>query len=225
MVGGLIIYDFDGVIAESEELANGVLAEMVSQLGVPTTLEDSYRLYMGKRLGVVIAAVQSAVGRELPHSFASDLQARTLDRLGRELRPVTGALPFIRAFDRVPRCIASSSSSDRLEVCLDALQLRSAFAGRVFSASVVSRGKPFPDIFLHAAEQIGAAPRACIVIEDSPAGVEAAVAAGMTAIGLLAASHIQAGHEARLRAAGVHHVAASFAELEPIVRKLLADMA
>lgn len=225
MGGGLIIYDFDGVIAESEVLANGVLAEMVTQLGVPTTLEDSYRLYMGKRFGDVIAAVEGAVGRELPQTFAVDFQARTLERLGRELRPVPGALEFMRLFDAVPRCIASSSSPDRLEVCLDALGLRAAFAGCVFSASSVARGKPFPDIFLHAAAKMGVDPGHCIVIEDSPSGVEAAVAAGMTAIGLLAACHIQPGHGERLRAAGASHVVETFEEAEPTVSKLLADMA
>lgn len=221
----LIIYDFDGVIAESEAIANGVLAEMVTQLGVPTTLDESYRLYMGKRFDDVIAAVQTAVGRELPETFPSDFQSRTLDRLGRELQPVSGALDFIRAFDAVPRCIASSSSPDRLAVCLTALDLTEAFAGRVFSASAVPRGKPFPDIFLHAAEQMRVEPARCLVIEDSASGVEAALTAGMTAVGLLAASHIQPGHGERLRTAGAHHVAETFGELQPIVRKLLADMA
>lgn len=221
----LIIYDFDGVIAESEVLANGVLAEMVTQLGVPTTLEDSYRLYMGKRFGDVMSAVQTAAGRELPATFPTDFQARTLDRLGRELQPVHGALEFICAFEDVPRCIASSSSPDRLAVCLAALDLTEAFAGRVFSASAVPRGKPFPDIFLHAAEHMGVEPERCLVIEDSPSGVEAAVAAGMTAVGLLAASHIQPGTEQRLRAAGARHVAKTFGEAEPIVLRWLAELA
>jgi HAD superfamily hydrolase (TIGR01509 family) len=223
-MGGLIVYDFDGVIAESEVLANSVLAEMVTQLGVPTTLEDSYRLYMGKRLQDVMAAVEQSLGRALPDTFPAQFQARTLYRLRRELQPVGGAIPFIRAFDGVARCIASSSSPDRLAVCLATLGLEADFSERVFSAAVVARGKPFPDIFLYAAKRMGAVPAACIVIEDSACGIEAA-AAGMTPIGLLAASHIQPGHGEKLRAAGAQHVAATFAEALPIVRKLLADMA
>jgi beta-phosphoglucomutase-like phosphatase (HAD superfamily) len=89
-LGGLIIYDFDGVIADSEVLANDVLAEIVTELGVPTTLMDSYRLYMGKRFGEVVAAVERSVGRKLPLTFASEYQARTLGRFRQELRLVDG---------------------------------------------------------------------------------------------------------------------------------------
>jgi HAD superfamily hydrolase (TIGR01549 family) len=217
----LIIYDFDGVIAESEVLANTVLAEIVSELGVPTTLEDSYRLYMGKRFADVIAAVESSVGRQLPPSFPADFQARTLDRFRRELTFVEGAPVYIDAFAHVPRCIASSSSPDRLALCLEVLRLESPFGGNVFSASHVARGKPYPDIFLHAAREMGVAPAKCIVIEDSASGVEAARAAGMAAVGLLAARHIQPGHRDRLLAAGALHVAETFKEAEEITWRLL----
>jgi HAD superfamily hydrolase (TIGR01509 family) len=206
-VDRLIIYDFDGVIAESEVLANTVLAEIVSELGVPTTLEDAYRLYMGKRFADVIAAVEASVGRALPPTFAAEYQARTLDRFRRELTFVAGAAEFIDAFAHVPRCIASSSSPDRLALCLEVLRLESTFGSNVFSASHVARGKPFPDIFLHAAARMGVVPSKCIVIEDSASGVEATTAAGMTAIGLLAAKHIQRGHRDCLMAAGAVHVA------------------
>jgi beta-phosphoglucomutase-like phosphatase (HAD superfamily) len=95
------------------------------------------------------------------------------------------------------------------------------FEGRVFSASNVERGKPHPDIFLHAAEQLGIAPGDCIVIEDSVGGVTAGRAAGATVIGLTAASHIQPGHDARLKQAGADHAVASFAELDRAIRPLL----
>lgn len=224
-MGALIIYDFDGVIADSEVLANTVLAEIVTELGVPTTLENSYRLYMGKRFVDVIAAVESSVGRPLPSSFASDYQARTLERFRRDLRFVDGARDYIDAFAHLPRCIASSSSPDRLALCLEVLDLRAAFSTHVFSASAVPRGKPDPDIFFHAAKQMGRAPADCIVIEDSVSGVTAGVAAGMTVIGLLAAKHIQAGHRERLASAGAHHVAGTFKEAEIITRRLLAARA
>jgi HAD superfamily hydrolase (TIGR01509 family) len=219
----LIIFDFDGVIAESEVLANTVLAELVTGLGVPTTLEDSYRLYMGKRFADVIAAVELAVGRPLPPGFPDHYQARTLERFRKELRVVEGARDYIDAFAHIPRCIASSSSPDRLALCLDVLDLRKVFGDCVFSASAVARGKPHPDIFLHAAGRMGAEPAGCIVIEDSASGVEAGVAAGMTVIGLLAASHIQAGHGERLRSAGARFVASTFEEAQAITRQLLAD--
>ena len=215
-----LIFDFDGVIADSEVLANLVLAEIVTALGIATTLEDSYRLFMGKRFPDVIAAIQKAVGRELPETFPADYQSRTLARLRKELRPVQGARAYIDAFAHLQRCIASSSSPDRLALCLDVLGLEQVFAGNVFSASQVARGKPHPDIFLHAAQAMDADPARAIVLEDSVSGVQAGVAAGMTVIGVLAGSHIQKGHHDELRAAGAHHVAATFAEAEIITRAL-----
>ena len=217
----LLIFDFDGVLADSELLANTVLADAISELGVPTTADDSLRLYMGKRFHEIIAAVESVVGRKLPADFPNAFQQRTLARFREELRLVDGARAYIEAFATIPRCIASSSSPDRLSVCLDLLDLTDLFGAHVFSASQVARGKPHPDIFLYAAEQMRTDPREALVIEDSIGGVEAAVSAGMTVIGLLAASHIRDGHAARLRAAGAHYVAQTFAEAERITRTLV----
>lgn len=221
-MGRAIIFDFDGVIADSEVLSNTVLAEIVSELGVPTTLEDSYRDYMGKRFHDVIAAIEKTVGRALPPSFGEEYQGRTLQRFRQELAPIAGAREFIDKFIDVPRCIASSSSPDRLAVCLDVLDMTGLFEGRVFSASKVARGKPHPDIFLHAAAQIGVPSSDCIIIEDSASGVIAGQAAGSIVIGLLAAGHIRDGHAATLKEAGAHHLAADYVELERIVGELLA---
>jgi HAD superfamily hydrolase (TIGR01509 family) len=217
-----IIFDFDGVIADSEVLSNTVLAEVVTELGVPTSVEDAYRDYMGKRFSDVIAAIEKAVGRTLPPSFIAQYQKRTLERFRQELAPIAGAREFIAKFANLPRCIASSSSPDRLAVCLEVLGMTALFEGRVFSASNVARGKPYPDIFLHAAAQIRMKPSDCIVIEDSAGGVMAGRAAGATVIGLLAAGHISDGHAAKLKEAGAHHVAADYLEVERIVRDLLA---
>lgn len=217
----LIVFDFDGVLADSELPANAVLAEMISELGVPTTTEDSLRDYAGKRFCDVLAAVESAVGRALPEGFAESLQQRTIARFRQELKLVDGALSYIEAFADVPRCIASSSAPERLAACLDLLQLTELFGKHVFSASQVPRGKPFPDIFLYAAEQMDVDPRNALVLEDSVGGVQAAVAAGMTVIGLLAGSHIRSGQAALLKAAGAHYVAETYAEAEAISRKWL----
>jgi HAD superfamily hydrolase (TIGR01509 family) len=221
-MGRAIIFDFDGVIADSEVLSNTVLAEIVSELGVPTTVDDCYRDYMGKRFHEVIAAIETTIGRALPPSFAEEFQGRTLQRFRQELSAIAGAREFIANFIALPRCIASSSSPDRLAVCLEVLDMTGLFEGRVFSASGVARGKPHPDIFLHAASQIGVSPRDCIIIEDSASGVIAGQAAGATVIGLLAAGHIRDGHAARLKDAGAHHVAADYVEVERIVRDLLS---
>lgn len=217
----LIVFDFDGVLADSELLANTVLAEVITELGVPTTADDSLRTYLGKRFHEVIATVEASVGRPLPQGFPEQFQARTLARFRDELRLIEGARAYIEEFATVPRCIASSSSPDRLALCLELLELTDLFGAHVFSASLVVRGKPHPDIFLFAAERMGVEPHDALVIEDSVGGVQAAVAAGMTVIGLLAASHIREGHAARLREAGAHHVAATFVEVTQITRALL----
>ena len=218
-----IIFDFDGVIADSEVLSNTVLAEIVTELGKATTVEDAYRDYMGKRFHEVIAAIEKAVGRAPPPSFGEHYQGRTLERFRRELAPIAGVREFIAKFVDLSRCIASSSSPDRLAVCLEVMEMTELFeGGRVFSASQVARGKPHPDIFLHAAAKIGVSPRDCIIIEDSASGVIAGRAAGSTVIGLLAAGHIREGHGATLKKAGAHHLAANYVEVEQIVRDLVS---
>lgn len=221
-MNGLLIFDFDGVIGDSEIIANSVLAAMATEIGVATSLGRSLDRYMGMRSSDLLAALERDRGGALPPGFAADLQRRTLAALGRDLDPVEGAVAFIEAFATVPRCIASSSSPDRLALCLDRLGLTEAFGGRVFSTASVERGKPHPDIFLHAARRMGIAPPRAIVIEDSPSGVRGAVAAGMTAIGLLAGAHIRPGHRERLLEAGARHVVESFAEATPLVCALLA---
>jgi HAD superfamily hydrolase (TIGR01509 family) len=216
-----IIFDFDGVIADSEVLSNTTLAEIVTELGVPTTLDDAYRNYMGKRFHEVIAAIEQALGRSLPVGFADDYQRRTLSRFRMDLRPIDGVREFIATFQKLPRCIASSSSPDRLALCLEVLEMEALFQGRVFSASTVERGKPHPDIFLHAAAKIGVQPERCIIIEDSAGGVIAGRAAGATVVGLLAAAHIRDGHREVLANAGAHYVVNTYREAEEVVRNLV----
>ena len=217
----LLIFDFDGVLADSELPANAVLAEIVTELGVPMTADDSLRDFMGKRLRDVVAAVETTVGRPLPSDFTVMFQQRTLQRFREGLQLVDGARAYVEAFAHVPRCIASASSPDRLALCLDLLDLAGLFGTNVFSASQVARGKPFPDVFLFAAERMGVPPGDALVIEDSAGGIQGAVAAGMTTIGLLAASHIRDGHAERLKAAGAHHIARTFAEATEISRRVL----
>ena len=201
-------------------LANSVLAEFITKLGVPTTPDDALSLYMGKRYPDLIAAIEVATGRPLSKAKSSEIQDRTLARFGRDLKLIQGARAYIEAFKQIPQCIASSSSPERLSFCLELLDLRDIFGSNVFSASQVERGKPYPDIFLYAAARMQVDPIASVVIEDSVSGVQAGVAAGATVIGLMAGSHIREGHAARLREAGAHHIAKSFLEAERITRSL-----
>jgi HAD superfamily hydrolase (TIGR01509 family) len=209
-----IIFDFDGVIADSEALANMVLAETVTGLGLPTSLDDSLDRYMGKRAAEVAAAIEQGIGRPLPGDFSDTLATATLERFRAELKEVKGARQFVLRFAAMPHGIASSSSMQRLGLCLDILDLAHHFGGHVFSSELVARGKPHPDIFLYAAERLNLAPANCLVIEDSISGVRAGVAAGMTALGLCAGSHLREGHAGRMRDAGAAHVSDTWADAE-----------
>jgi beta-phosphoglucomutase-like phosphatase (HAD superfamily) len=216
-----LIYDFDGVIADSETLANIVLAETITRLGRPTTLEGALDRYMGKRWPEVIALIESDLSRALPNSFSDDLKLATLERFRVDLREVQGASSFIRHFHDIPRCIASSSSLDRLHTCLQILGLANEFGPHVYSADMVERGKPHPDIFVFAAQKLKIHPSNCIVIEDSSSGVRAGVAAGMMVVGLCAGSHLRPGHAWRLTEAGATHTASTWVEALAIVEHTL----
>jgi HAD superfamily hydrolase (TIGR01549 family) len=211
---GALIFDFDGVIADSEAIANSVLAETVTRLGHSTTLDQALTRYSGRRWAEAVAEIEAAIGRPLPSDFSGQLKRATLDRFRTDLKEVSGATDFIRRFAHIPRCIASSSSIDRLQLCLSVLALEAEFGNHVFSADMVARRKPHPDIFLFAADKLGVPPEKCLVIEDSAGGIRAAVAAGMTVVGLCAASHIREGHDLRLRDAGAVHLAHSWSDVE-----------
>ena len=215
-----VIFDFDGVIASSEALANIVPAETITPPGLPTTLEDSVTRYIGKRARETIAAIETGVGPPVPNGFSNDPKTATAERFRIDLREVDGATTFVARFACVPRCIASSSSTDRLLMCLDVLGLAEAFAGNVFSADMVARGMPAPDIFLLAAKRIGVPPLECMVIEDSVSGVQAGVAAGMRVIRLCAGAHVRDGHAERLLKAGAAYAAATRDEVSTIATPL-----
>lgn len=218
------LFDFDGVIADSEVLASAILAAELTALGVPTTLEESLVRYTGGRWKEILADIERGIGRPAPDDFAQRLKTATWTRFRAELKEVRGASAFVRRHAQVPHAIASSSSMERLRLCIDVLGIGADFP-HVFSAEMVAHGKPHPDIYLLAAEKLGVAPRDCLVIEDSAGGVRAAIAAGMTAVGLTAASHIREGHDQRLREAGAHYLAASWDEVEQIAQRFLASRA
>ena len=213
---GALIFDFDGVIADSEAIANTVLAETVTDLGHSTTLDQALARYSGRRWDEAVAEIEAAIGKPLPSDFSGQLKLATLDRFRTDLKEVSGATNFIRRFSHIPRCIASSSSMDRLQLCLSVLALEAEFGSHVYSADMVARGKPYPDIFLFAAGKLGTRPEECLVIEDSVGGIGAAVAAGMAVVGLCAASHIRDGHDLRLRDAGAVHLAHSWSDVERV---------
>lgn len=213
----LIIFDFDGVVADSETIANQALADYITSLGKPTTLDDSIRLFMGKRFEDTKRLVVEWMGRDLPATFEEDYRAKTRVVMRRDVGPVAGVTAFLDGHGHIARCVASSSSIEWLDHCVDKFAMRSHFGRNLFSATAVKHGKPAPDIFLHAAKQMEADAREALVIEDSPAGVTGAKAAGMTVIGFLGGSHIRDGHRERLEAAGADHIAHSYDDIRRLI--------
>ncbi len=194
-----------------------MLAEQLSAAGLAVDREAVIADYIGKRWPDILVQAATALGRALPADFSDRTRAEMLLRFKTELREVKGASAFVRHFSALPRCIASSSSVERLRLCVRLLGLETAFAGRVFSADLVTRGKPHPDIFLYAATKMSVPPETCLVIEDSPSGVLAGKAAGMMVIGLCAGAHIRDGHAQRLREAGADHIAHSWKEVAALM--------
>ncbi|BAK65769.1 putative phosphatase [Sphingobium sp. SYK-6] len=212
-----LIFDFDGVIADSEYIANRVAAQLVTEIGYQVSTEGALQLFVGKRSSDVREIIERATGLTLT-DFEAKLLSRTLDAFLDELEPIKGVRAFLDCHAEIPRCIASSSSHARLNASLAKIDLISHFAGRVFSADDVARGKPFPDLFLYAAKRLGATPGEVLVIEDSVGGVSAAKAAGMHVVGLLAGTHVRPGLSERLEAAGADFLANDYDD----VARLLA---
>jgi HAD superfamily hydrolase (TIGR01509 family) len=217
----LIIFDFDGVVADSERVANQVLAEGLSAIGMATTVEQSLQLYMGKRWRDCQAAIEERHGAPLPDGFIEQQRDMVISQLERGMTAVPGVEAFIDRFAGTPRCIASSSTQEWIAAGLKHMGLAHRFEHR-FSGHDIERGKPHPDLFLLAASTLGVEPHECIVIEDSATGVTAGRAAGMLTIGLCAGGHIIDGHAERLTAAGADHVVGSYEAAAAIVGPLVA---
>lgn len=213
-----LIFDCDGVIADSEVLANTALAEALTEFGLPTTLSQSYQRHMGKTIDAIEADARAEIGDSLPKDFQTIVQDRTLARFRAELSEIPGFSAFLRRLGGLPKAVASSSAPARLAVTLNVLGVAKAFGRHVYSARIVANPKPHPDIYLHSAAALNIRPGECLAIEDSPSGVRSAVAAGMTVIGLTAASHIPNGHGEILTDAGASQIAASYADVERFVR-------
>lgn len=213
----LLIFDFDGVVADSEAIANRALAAYLTSIGHPTTFEDAMRLFMGKRHADTLAALARYVGGPLPEDFETAYRAGIRANMRANVAPVPGVEVFLGRHPHVAKCVASSSSREWLDHCVDKFGFRSAFGDNLFSATLVANGKPAPDIYLLAAREMRTEPPDALVIEDSPTGVQGAVAAGMKVIGFLGGSHIRPGHADKLRAAGAHAIAADFEEIEQLI--------
>lgn len=200
-IGG-VIFDCDGVLVDSEPLAVAEWAQTMEELGLPIGADRIYRDFLGRSVMAMVDAAERDYATDLRPTlpaFADRLEATFRKRL----TPIPGMEEALAALDK-PRAVASSSGPERIKLSLGLTGLDRFFGSHVYSSTMVARGKPAPDLFLFAAEKIGVPPEECVVIEDSPAGITAAQAAGMRVIGFLGGGH-----------AGQAHLAERLAALNP----------
>ena len=178
----LIIFDCDGVLVDSESIQNRLFYEMLVDISWTLGYDETVKTFIGRTMADCLEIAEQRRGLALPSDFEERLQSRTFAAFERELQPVPGVK---EALNRImaPICVASSGSLEKICKILSLTGLLPHFENRVFSATQVEYGKPYPDLFLFAARELGAVPAACVVIEDSLAGVKAGVAAGMTVFG------------------------------------------
>jgi HAD superfamily hydrolase (TIGR01509 family) len=178
----LVIFDCDGVLVDSERLTHAVLRELLAEHGVALTLDETFEHFMGVSIERCHELIAELIGAPPPAGFLSEFDRRSFEAFETHLEPVAGVGALLEALP-VPYCVASNGPHEKMRKTLGHTGLLPHFQGRLFSARDVRRPKPAPDLFLHAAATLGAAPEACIVVEDSAAGIQAAKAAGMVALG------------------------------------------
>ncbi|HYM72637.1 MAG TPA: HAD-IA family hydrolase [Stellaceae bacterium] len=207
------------MLIDSELLAVRADIACLAEEGIAQTEADILERYVGISLAGMKADLERRFGRKLHDGFETRHHARLMALFETDLQAVPGIVEVLGALSG-PVCVASSSTPERLRHALGLVGLYERFHPHVFSATMVARGKPAPDLFLHAAAQMRAAPARCVVIEDSAAGVAAADAAGMTAIGFVGGSHCGPGHAERLRTQGAAIVIEMMAALLPTLAAL-----
>jgi HAD superfamily hydrolase (TIGR01509 family) len=178
----LVIFDCDGVLVDTERIAVRIDVIVLAELGWPMTEAEVVERFMGRSDEEMTADIEAHLGRRLPASWEEPFRHLYRQAFEAELKPVAGVVEALEAI-ATPTCVASSGTHEKIRFTLGLTGLYERFAGRIFSVSDVARGKPAPDLFLHAAGRMGVPPAQCAVVEDSRYGVEAARAAGMRAFG------------------------------------------
>lgn len=214
----LVIFDCDGVLVDSEPIANRIFAAALADLGLVLGLEEMFELFVGRTMSDCLRIIETRLGRPVPADFLSQLQARTFAAFAAEpVRAVPGVETALEAIAArgLRVCVASSGEVEKMRLTLGLTGLLPRFADRLYSATQVARGKPAPDVYWYAASQMGVVPQQCLVIEDSPAGVAAGVAAGMPVLGY--AAHTAA---AKLEAVGALRTFTRMHELPALLHVL-----
>lgn len=212
----LVIFDCDGVLVDSERITNQVFCTMLNEIGLAVTLDDMFERFVGHSMQQCVALITQMRGAPPPDSFVPQLRIRAAEALREHIRPIPGVAETLKGLT-IPYCVASSGEHEKMRLTLGATGLLEHFeSNRIFSVTDVEKPKPAPDVFLFAARTLGASPSRCAVVEDTPTGVRAAVAAGMHVFGFAANTP-----EHRLREAGAHEV---FSEMQ-LFPRLLSDVA
>jgi HAD superfamily hydrolase (TIGR01509 family) len=197
----LVIFDCDGVLVDSEVISCRAHSQMLTRHGYPITADQVLDRFLGVSDREARLTIEAELGRKLPDDFEVQVKQATLGSYADDLRAISNVDEAIAAIG-LPKCVASSGTPEKIRHGLTCAGLYDLLAPHIFSASQVKRGKPAPDLFLFAAEQMQIAPERCLVIEDSVPGITGARAAGMTVLGFFGGSHCRPGHAETLRAAG-----------------------
>jgi HAD superfamily hydrolase (TIGR01509 family) len=176
-----IIFDCDGVLVDSEKVANRILAELIQPYGIDMSPAEVTSRFKGAKMANVILEVEALAGRSLPDDFVPLYRKEMYAAFENELEPIDGIAEALDAITN-PKCVASSGPLEKMDITLSTAGLSKYFRGKIFSSYVINSWKPAPDLFLHAASEMGFDPQDCIVVEDSSFGVEAAIAADMNVL-------------------------------------------
>lgn len=206
----LVIFDCDGVLVDSELITNRVFAIMLNELGVHVTLEDMFERFVGRSMIYCCELIAGMLKGPIPDNFVEQYHIRTTAALQTELTPIAGIESVLGELNSrgVPFCVASSGSHEKMRTTLGITGLLPHFDNKLFSVTEVANSKPAPDVFLLAAGKFGASPSKCYVVEDTPTGVKAGVAAGMTVFGYCALTPAH-----RLIEAGAHYTIGEMVKL------------
>ncbi|BAO74840.1 HAD family hydrolase [Winogradskyella sp. PG-2] len=180
-----VIFDCDGVLVDSEPLSNQVMVDMTNELGANIDLDYAYQHFKGNSLENCISQIDQLINGDIPSSFQEEYRERSFVKFKKEIQPVEGILDVIKNLS-IPFCVASSGPENKIKLNLELTGLLSYFESNIFSCYAIQKWKPDPAVFLWAAETMGFQPKDCVVIEDSPIGVNAAIAGGFDVCGFTA---------------------------------------
>lgn len=215
----LIIFDFDGVLVDSEHLSSAIHAETLQLVGVPLSHADIDKQYTGLDFNSILSQISDEFGADKTEKFAQTIEANYKQKMQAELQLMPHMLDFLNATD-LAICIASNSKMSRLINNQQVTKIEHIFDGKTYSADMVERPKPAPDLFLFAAQRMGFAPQNCLVIEDGAHGIRAAREAGIKSVGFYGGSHCKTGHGDRLKNAGALYIFNDMSQLAGIIESI-----